>query len=472
MTKRNGECGEKRKGREARAEIAPRTILSAAHPVVGGIIEVKVAEIVVGERFRKDIGDLDRLAATIEEAELLQPIGITPDYRLVFGLRRLLAYRDVLGRETILARIVPIESILLGEIAENIMRKDYTPSELVAIVQTIRSFSHGGDRRSNQARSCGVEATTTEEAVRLFGWSKDTFARAQKVVEKGIPELRDAMDRREISISAAAILADGDPEGQRACIAKPVDGEKLVGRRIKRRLQHLQRAKEIAATEERLVLLPRPVDAIRLFHCPFQQLEQMAGIEPESVQMICTDIPYGKDFLPQVSELADFAGRVLVPGGVLTVLCGQYWLPEVMSALARILRYRWAMASVWEGDATVVHFRGEEGLRDRITSLWKPILIFSKGEWKSHGPWTDLSQLTGKEKQWHGWGQPLPEVEMLVRTFSRRGDLVIDPCGGGFTTAIACNRLGRRCISCDCEKENVLKGQERLALEAAATQAA
>jgi hypothetical protein len=211
--------------------------------------------------------------------------------------------------------------------------------------------------------------------------------------------------------------------------------------------------------------LPENADAIRLYHCPFQQLEQLAGIEPESVQLVCTDIPYGKDFIPQVSELAAFTDRVLVEGGFFVTHCGQYWLPEVISALSSTLRYRWVIASVWEGNANVVHL----GDQQRITSNWKPILIFSKGNLQRTVPWTDLSHVSSREKDWHEWQQPLSEVEMLVRTFSRPTDLVVDPCGGGFTTAVACHRLGRRFIGCDIDKVAVLKGQERLAEEATAS---
>ena len=59
-------------------------------------------------------------AASIEETGLLQPIGITPDYKLVFGERRL----RVMKRETIPARIVDVESVLHGQFAENMMRKE------------------------------------------------------------------------------------------------------------------------------------------------------------------------------------------------------------------------------------------------------------------------------------------------------------------------------------------------------------
>src|SRR5207245_2185095 len=52
---------------------------------------------------------------------------------------------------------------------------------------------------------------------------------------------------------------------------------------------------------------------------------------------------------------------------------------------------------------------------------------------------------------------------MLVHHFSEPGDLVVDPCGGGFTTAVACRDLGRRCISCDIDEAAVIRGQDRLA---------
>jgi hypothetical protein len=50
-----------------------------------------------------------------------------------------------------------------------------------------------------------------------------------------------------------------------------------------------------------------------------------------------------------------------------------------------------------------------------------------------------------------------------VRQFQSEADLVVDPCGGGFTVAEACLRLSRKCVSCDCDPDSFGKGQERLA---------
>ena len=81
--------------------------------------EVKISDITVGRRHRKDMGDLASLAENIRQTGLLQPIGVTDKLELVFGERRLCAHRDILKRKTILARIVDVPSIIAGEYAEN-----------------------------------------------------------------------------------------------------------------------------------------------------------------------------------------------------------------------------------------------------------------------------------------------------------------------------------------------------------------
>src|SRR3954454_21500444 len=100
--------------------------------------DIAVGDVRIGDRHRKEVGDLNGLAASISEHGLLQPIGVTPDYELVFGERRLRACRDLLKWKTIPARVVNVRSIAHGEFAENLLRKDFTPSERVAIVDALR----------------------------------------------------------------------------------------------------------------------------------------------------------------------------------------------------------------------------------------------------------------------------------------------------------------------------------------------
>jgi DNA modification methylase len=202
---------------------------------------------------------------------------------------------------------------------------------------------------------------------------------------------------------------------------------------------------------------------IRLYHCPFQKLEAVARIEPNSVNLILTDIPYDGGFVPQVAELGAFAARVLVEGGLFVTYSGQYHLDHVMRALNEHLTYRWMKCSQIRNDANLVH-------PYQILSFWKPILIYSKGAWRERRQWHDVCRAAEKEKEWHDWQQPLEEVERLIQDFSDPGDLVCDPCGGGFTVASACQRLGdRSCVSCDIDEAAVIRGQNRLAGKSATT---
>ena len=112
------------------------------------IIEAQISLINVHGRFRKDFGDIPALADSIKELGLLQPIGIDSGYRLVFGERRLRAFKH-LGRDTIPVRFVNLESLMKGELAENEFRKDFTPSERVAIGEAIEQELEGR-RGANQ----------------------------------------------------------------------------------------------------------------------------------------------------------------------------------------------------------------------------------------------------------------------------------------------------------------------------------
>ena len=113
---------------------------------------IPLASVQVNERHRQELGDIDALAASIAKLGLLQPIGLTPERELLFGRRRLEAYRR-LGRETIPALVLPDLSTavdrLQAERDENTCRKEMTPSELVALGRALEEI----ERPKAQARS-------------------------------------------------------------------------------------------------------------------------------------------------------------------------------------------------------------------------------------------------------------------------------------------------------------------------------
>jgi ParB family chromosome partitioning protein len=99
-----------------------------------------VADIMVGERHRKDLGDLPALAQDIAELGLLHPIVIQPDGKLIAGTRRLAACK-LLGWSRVPVTVVPIANIVRGELSENVFRKDFLPSEIDAIRRTYITVS-------------------------------------------------------------------------------------------------------------------------------------------------------------------------------------------------------------------------------------------------------------------------------------------------------------------------------------------
>jgi site-specific DNA-methyltransferase (adenine-specific) len=205
------------------------------------------------------------------------------------------------------------------------------------------------------------------------------------------------------------------------------------------------------------ILVPSPRDAIRIYHCPFQRLKNVAGLRRKSVNLILTDIPYSQDFLPELDDLGKFAADVLVDGGLFISFVGQYHLDRYFQSFGRHLAYRWTLASTWDRDSNLIHPLG-------ISSRWKPILLYSKGPYRrTTGRRSDLLHMVRKEKELHDWQQPGAIIEELIKNFSDPKDLVCDPCGGGFTTALACRNLSRRFVGCDIAEECVAMGQERLA---------
>jgi N6-adenosine-specific RNA methylase IME4/ParB-like chromosome segregation protein Spo0J len=196
------------------------------------IANVRIDRIVIGERHRKNLGRIEELAGSIAQLGLLQPIGIDASRRLIFGARRIAAFEH-LGRKTIPARVIVIDDLLDGEHAENLIRKDFTKSERVAIGKSMAARlgdRHGGDRRSEEfqtANNCALNGDARDLAAEYAGFGNhETYRQAEKVCDEAVPELVALMDDEGISVSAAARLSAFPEEVQRRATEKIAAGAK------------------------------------------------------------------------------------------------------------------------------------------------------------------------------------------------------------------------------------------------------
>jgi hypothetical protein len=107
----NPSCATKRSGRSSRHAI--RHAYARRHADRGGEC-LRINDIIFGERFRKDLGDIESLKLSISEIGLLQPIVVTEKNELVAGARRLEACKQLGWTEMPIHR-VELADILRGE---------------------------------------------------------------------------------------------------------------------------------------------------------------------------------------------------------------------------------------------------------------------------------------------------------------------------------------------------------------------
>lgn len=331
---------------------------------------------------------------------------------------------------------------------------------MVALIDAVRSFEHGGDRRSDQTRKSGD--VSTEEACKRIGISDDTFYRAKQVCEKGTPELIEAMDKGLVSINQAHKLLEQSKDIVQECVERLPSASAAERRSVTKTAKRIERERRKQELLSRQILIPSTEEMIRLHHCGFQDLGETAGLKEGSVRAIITDIPYGKDFVPQLDDLAEFAHRYLADGGVFVTHSGTEYLPQLMTAMGKRLDWLWMLDSHYINGGCALYRHDAEGNKFRIFSKMKHVVAYTKGTPSGIDSFIDLLPLAEKEKDWDDWQQPLSEVELLVEMFTKPGDLVVDPCGGAFTTGVACLRNYRRFFGCDVEQHWVANGQERV----------
>lgn len=123
---------------------------------------VPLDRIVVGDRIRKDMGDLDSLAASIRARGLLNPLTVDGDFRLLAGQRRLAAVR-MLGFDRVEVRVaVSVHDALAAaqvERDENVERKAFTPEEAVRAGSLIEELERPkAEERKAEGRQRGTAA--------------------------------------------------------------------------------------------------------------------------------------------------------------------------------------------------------------------------------------------------------------------------------------------------------------------------
>jgi ParB-like nuclease domain len=172
------------------------------------VTKMRPADIKIGNRVRKDFGDIDELVRDIEEIGLLQPVVVSFDDTLIAGARRLQAWsRSSHARDPIPVHRVDLAAIVRGEFSENTMRKNFTISEMVAMKRAMEPLvkaaaklnqrKHGGTapgRKSTAttklhtgatvAKYCGISRRSLEKAEAVISASERSPSRFGPLVSE------------------------------------------------------------------------------------------------------------------------------------------------------------------------------------------------------------------------------------------------------------------------------------------------
>jgi len=235
---------------------------------------------------------------------------------------------------------------------------------------------------------------------------------------------------------------------------------------------------------------------LRLGDC----LEVMKTIENKSIDAIICDLPYGTtqnkwDSVIDLTLLWEQYKRVIKDSGAI-VLFAQTPFDKVLGCSnLKMLKYEWIWkksrptghlnanrmpmkshenilvfykklptynkqmtvgkpnhvkdGSIRKTKATNNNYGHYENLEQKKTNLKNPITVV---EFKQQDP----------NKIMHPTQKPLKLVEYLVKTYTNKGDTVLDNTMGSGTTMVACKKLGRNGIGIEKEEKYFKIAQERV----------
>ena len=164
---------------------------------------IPIKDIIIKERYRKEFGDIDTLAANIKNVGLLQPIVINNgNNELIDGQRRILAFEKLERTEIPFFRI-NLQEIVLGEFSANHYRKDWTVSEMVAIKRAIEPYQK---QAAKERQLAGQQQPTSGKLPQ--GKTRDIVAKFVGVGERTLKKAEDIVKAAEIEPEKYQILVD------------------------------------------------------------------------------------------------------------------------------------------------------------------------------------------------------------------------------------------------------------------------
>ncbi len=233
-------------------------------------------------------------------------------------------------------------------------------------------------------------------------------------------------------------------------INKIDDGEKTIDSVFNGIIKEEEKQKRIEELQKKAENFEE-TDAVRVIKGDFRDVK----IEPESVNAIITDPPYTKEFVPLWSPFAEFASKVLVPGGYLIAYSWVTCLPQIYNILSEHLEYFWTLSLIYK--TPYINYPTKTFNRFNVILVYyKPPLSLPEEYFN------DVIFGPGKEKDFHNWQKPESELYGIIDKFTKPNDLILDPFAGSGSTLSACLKKQRRVIGIEINEYHIQTIRGRL----------
>jgi len=405
--------------------------------------KIPIDKINIGKRFREELGDIKALAESIRDVGLIHPIVVDINNQLIAGRRRLAAFEH-LERKEIPVTIINIEDIQKAEIAENVERKDFICSEMVAVKRYLEPelVATAEERMKEGKPSSKLDKGRTDEKIAKYvGVGKTTLRKAETIVE----------------------AAEDDPEKWGELIDEVDSDETSINAAFKK-IQAQDRAEAKAA----LARTGKTKAHIKKQDCK----EFLNELDDKSVDLLLTDPPYYTDIddiESFVDSWLDLALSKIKDTGQAYIFIGAYAkeLKTYLNALenGEGKRFGEPQILVWTYKNTI----GPKP-KTQYKRNWNAILYLRGPK----APDLNCIELVEQysvqefsapdarhEVKYHKWQKPIDLAKRLITQGSDEASFIIDPFAGSGTFLLASSELGRKNLGVDEDDEVIKKAVER-----------
>jgi site-specific DNA-methyltransferase (adenine-specific) len=219
-------------------------------------------------------------------------------------------------------------------------------------------------------------------------------------------------------------------------------------------------------------------------------LEEMKGIADGSVDMVLCDLPYGTtackwDSVIPFEPLWAHYKRVIKKNGAIVLTASQPFTSQLGASNLKMLKYAW----VWEKSSVTGHLNAHH----MPMKKHEDVLVFYAGRvtYKPQGliPYQKVKKRGSNGKNFgvsgtenyqestnyprsilqfnndgklHPTQKPVTLMEYLIRTYTNKGETVLDNTMGSGTTGVACVNTGREFIGIEMDDTYFEIAKERI----------